>query len=606
MIYKKFYFKNYKGIKETEIVVDECSRLHCIIGRNDSGKTTILKGIRDSVNILVTGSLGRKDEYEHGITDCIDFSTRSFSGDIRFGIEFELEEQNIKTFNLKRNDKILYFEFIYHFVDGALRDMSATEENVYLVKHNRKTKIENGINIINTIRQEYQNGHHIICPAVYYYSDFFTKIPEKIYFHASDCNKPSEEDKELNDKWRGLLNSVLRSVTNKNDTSFDKLVEDHFNKPNVDPRDLKKHLNDVNYALSQQIVKTWKDNKIFQEDISDIASVEIDLQFEKKSEISLSILLKNELNEESPLKDKSLGFKWYFTFLLFTLYRKSKNVLFLLDEPASNLYADIQEIFFDIFQKLVGNDIDSNQYAYMIYSTHSHYLYDDCIKNSTHVTIRTKKDGIICKKANEIKEKETQLCLRVINDYRKCQLQFIPMDKSVFVEGKEDYVLLKIFLHFLLKQDNYYFYYGSGSGGLLLPVKSAICYNKSYLAIFDNDNGGDDGMNNLKNNLGNLFEQQNCKKISIFLNNDKFADFEDLIEINDKRILAEIAKTKWLENNRNAVKKSVVNACLELYVQIAIRKNNKILEQLNQQLSQQTKDNFTKLADAIENHFNLK
>ena len=45
MIYKKFYFNNYKGIKETSIELDKNNKLHCIVGINESGKTTILKAI---------------------------------------------------------------------------------------------------------------------------------------------------------------------------------------------------------------------------------------------------------------------------------------------------------------------------------------------------------------------------------------------------------------------------------------------------------------------------------------------------------------------------------------------------------------------------------
>ena len=45
MIYKKFYFNNYKGIKETSIELDKKNKLHCIVGINESGKTTLLKAI---------------------------------------------------------------------------------------------------------------------------------------------------------------------------------------------------------------------------------------------------------------------------------------------------------------------------------------------------------------------------------------------------------------------------------------------------------------------------------------------------------------------------------------------------------------------------------
>ena len=52
MIYKKFYFENYKGIINTNIELDENHKLHCIVGRNESGKTTILGAIYDVYLLL--------------------------------------------------------------------------------------------------------------------------------------------------------------------------------------------------------------------------------------------------------------------------------------------------------------------------------------------------------------------------------------------------------------------------------------------------------------------------------------------------------------------------------------------------------------------------
>ena len=64
MIYKKFYFKNYKGIKDRlEFEIDANSnKPYCIIGKNEGGKTTILKGI-NLIGQLITGS-GKIKEQE--------------------------------------------------------------------------------------------------------------------------------------------------------------------------------------------------------------------------------------------------------------------------------------------------------------------------------------------------------------------------------------------------------------------------------------------------------------------------------------------------------------------------------------------------------------
>ena len=51
------------------------------------------------------------------------------------------------------------------------------------------------------------------------------------------------------------------------------------------------------------------------------------------------------------------------SFLLFTLFRKTDNILFLTDKPASNLYTNIQD-FFDTFQTLFET-ILNYQYSVM-------------------------------------------------------------------------------------------------------------------------------------------------------------------------------------------------------------------------------------------------
>ena len=493
--------------------------------------------------------------------------------------------------------------------------MTPTEENVYVVKNGKKTKLENGADLILKIREEYTNKTHIICPSAYYYSDFFTKILDEIFFSSSLCKKSSvESDKiEENNKWKELLNNVLRSsnpevktiiVNGKEQAlSFEGLVENYFT-DKIDKMELKKYVNAMIKHLTAKVKETWKKNNIFADDVVDIDKVDIEITYyDKTGEISLSISLKNEDEEETPLKDKSLGFRWYFTFLLFTLYRKSNNVLFLLDEPASNLYADIQENLFNCFKKLVKKDETDNIDAFIIYSTHSLYLLDDDIEEATHVVIKYRNDGMKCIKKEDIKEGTPEYdSLRVITDHKKCRMPFKSLENTLFVEGKEDYCIINLFRKILKNRlQNLFIYYVGGSGNFNQYIKCVI--EKKFLVLLDNDNGGDNGYNNLKKEFNFTNIEKNVKMLnSIDVN---FADIQSLIVADDKKKLCEIANTKYQDNDRNHIKLSVQKAIYELLIKTTTDKNN-IISQLNQQLSQQTKDNFTKLADAIEKHFKLK
>jgi len=74
------------------------------------------------------------------------------------------------------------------------------------------------------------------------------------------------------------------------------------------------------------------------------------------------------------IADRSLGFRWFFCFLLFTKFmssrQKSRGILFLFDEPASNLHAKAQEKLLESFGEI------SNTPNSLIFTTHSHYMVD--------------------------------------------------------------------------------------------------------------------------------------------------------------------------------------------------------------------------------------
>ena len=72
------------------------------------------------------------------------------------------------------------------------------------------------------------------------------------------------------------------------------------------------------------------------------------------------------------LSERSLGFRWFFSFLLFTQFRKGRPTddatIFLFDEPAANLHSKAQIKLLESFSRI------ANGHTYIIYSTHSHYM----------------------------------------------------------------------------------------------------------------------------------------------------------------------------------------------------------------------------------------
>ena len=94
----------------------------------------------------------------------------------------------------------------------------------------------------------------------------------------------------------------------------------------------------------------------------------------------------------------------------------------------------------------------------------------------------------------------------------------------------------------------------------------------------------------------------NIKKLNDLINDNNITTIQSLIAEEDKKIICKLCNIEY--NKKNKI--LIINACKNIYKHYYMYNNNEIIEQLNQQLSQQTKDNFTKLADAVEQHFNLK
>ena len=101
-------------------------------------------------------------------------------------------------------------------------------------------------------------------------------------------------------------------------------------------------------------------NKVFSawEQLFDSKGKEIRLKpnLDEQGLCYLEVKLKEGTNQYQ-IAERSLGFKWFFTFLLFTEFRKNRSgeqgeILFLLDEPASNLHSTAQKRLLNTFEKI--------------------------------------------------------------------------------------------------------------------------------------------------------------------------------------------------------------------------------------------------------------
>lgn len=130
-------------------------------------------------------------------------------------------------------------------------------------------------------------------------------------------------------------------------------------------------LNELSSHLSVTIFESW--SKIFGGRFRDheiVLRLSVDNN-PPPPKVQIQFALKHKTATYA-IAERSLGFRWFFSFILFTIFRTSaKNsppTLFLLDEPASNLHSRAQMQLIASLPKIAGQ---KNQ---IIYSTHSHYM----------------------------------------------------------------------------------------------------------------------------------------------------------------------------------------------------------------------------------------
>lgn len=499
MRYKSFYIKNYKGIKDLTIDLnrDPFTNIITLVGLNESGKTTILEAI----------SLFSKAPVPDELHKLIPKSKKfNFSDTIEIHAILALDENDEKEIKqvctsqgFRDIEPIGEFtqKLIYEFVNSEYQpDLSGLECEFTLNGAKKKKRYNT---TFNADTPEFEIIKDFICekllPPIIYYPNFLFDFPSRIYLEEAP-----NEDKEQ-ETYRAVLNDIM-------DTLDDGLnIEDHIihrlkNKTSVSEEALELTIERISIQITSVVFTAW--GQLF-----DSKGKEIKLKANIDPENGLAYLevkLK-ESGVQFQISERSLGFKWFFTFLLFTEFRKNRanekgEILFLLDEPASNLHSTAQKNLLTTFEKLVTK-------CKMIYTTHSHHLINpkwlsgayivknkaiDYDKEFNAITENTDVEATIYKQF-VVNHPEQRTYFQPILDaieYSPSNLEEVP--NIVLLEGKNDYYTLKYVNEVLLGNEfeTINFYPGNGADRNNQIIATYLAWGRDFTILLDGDKAGED------------------------------------------------------------------------------------------------------------------
>ena len=611
MIYKSFEVSNFKGIDK--VVVDlSNNRISTLVGLNESGKTTIMEAINLFQKMI------KGEEPDEQSLNKIRPKGAAFSGTIKISGSLLFEDEDKKEISdywkneLKKRSSLEFpkeFSYTYEFVFHLNTYQKTERTSGFGVKTNRATK-----NLHDSDNDGWQKllrfTKKSIVPEILYYEDFIFDIPDKIFFPKTASTAPAaltpapvaasdDPNEKQQAMWRLVLDDVIRTV--HSDMTIQSQVADKFD---TDKDGVDNLISKMAGELDNKITKAWKE--LFS-NAGKISFKEITLVCESvENGVNLSFKVKTHSNQVLSVNEKSKGFKWFFAFLLFTEFRKnrSRNILFLLDEPASNLHSSAQ-------QKLLKAISDLSDKSLVIYSTHSHHLINPnwlagaYVVMNENITQENLSGDINLQEGAKISAIKYytyvgkglgsdnvsyfQPILDAL-DYQPSTVEPIP--DIVITEGKNDWYTFKYFEDSILnRQKKLNFYPGAGRDKLYEIIRLYMSWGKGFTVLLDGDAPGEKSKESYIKEFGEYVKDKiyTLKDIT-----NKSVETEDLLGKKDmKAIYDEVygagSYKKLLETNPNKLKENLNYAITQLQFQ------KKAVE-----INETTKTTFTTIFDFLE------
>lgn len=323
--------------------------------------------------------------------------------------------------------------------------------------------------------------------------------------------------------------------------------------------DFKAELEATQAIISDELFKYWSTNQnlkiLF--DIDKVEKIESPNNRHIVDHV-LDIRVQNTRNGVSlPLKNRSKGFNWFFSFLVWFKKIQEDNdntYILLLDEPGLNLHAMAQQ---DLLRFI--NDL-SKEYQ-IIYTTHSPFMIDS--QNLHQVrTVVEKTDGTHISDCLQEKDPNTLFPLQAALGYTLAQNLFVS-PKNLIVEGITDLVYLSVLSNVILEANRE----GLKEDITVVPVGGADKVSTFVSLLRGNDLGIVCLLDTFidqsaKARLDNLIAQNIIKNKKVVFYHDilsvDFADIEDIFSDKDYLMLYNKAFAKKIKISQIKKEKPII------------------------------------------------
>lgn len=401
-----FQVKNFKGAEDVTIDLEtrSSSPVLTLIGLNESGKSTLL----EAISHFVTGDKSIANLFEGAYAETSALSLiplhrkAAFTGEITVAGTIQLEEPDIVNLSgIAKDFKVILdieslrrpFQVIrtFKFQDSALeksvniwglslkvRKGKAGAYKDYVRPKEGPDAPDLWLKCTQLIQSQLEQ--------VAYFPTFLVDMPARIYL------KEHEGETAVNRHYRYVLQDILDSLGEGLDLEKHvcKRIEEFkekeetpnwlsifFGSPNKTPID--SVFQKLSNLITREVLGSWQ--KIFQRAIS-AKSITVEWNVDtEKGNLPYASFFVSDGESRYAINERSLGFRWFFSFLLFTGFKqtKSRKTIFIFDEPAANLHAKAQAELLTSFSRIASN---GNK---IIYSTHSHHMINPKWLSSAYI-----------------------------------------------------------------------------------------------------------------------------------------------------------------------------------------------------------------------------